>query len=328
VKKLRISCCLPPSKAAPAYARIAEDLGLDCVFLYDSPALYGDVWISLARMAEATSRIGIGTGVAVASLRHPLVIASAIADIEDLAPGRLVCGLGVGYTARRTLGQKPVPWAQMRVFLEQLRALLNGETVVIDGGACQMIHSPGFAPRRPIKVPLIAAAGGPKGFEVARAAADGVFCEGEIPQGFERCLKFAFGTVLDPGEDHTSPRVRAAAGPFAATAYHGLWERGGEAVDQLPGGAAWRAALEAERPAGERHLAVHEGHLVDVSDRDRPLLDAAGPMLTQVGWTGTDEQLRERATQAQAAGATEIVMSLAGPDIPRELRALARAMEL
>jgi 5,10-methylenetetrahydromethanopterin reductase len=327
---IRISICLPPSKEAPAYARLAEELGLSAVFLYDSPALYTDVWACLARIADTTSRITIGTGVAIPSLRHPMVTASAIAAIEELAPGRLVCGFGSGYTGRLTMGQKAMRWDDVRCFFVQLRGLLNGETVEIDGGACQMIHSPGFAPKRPIRTPLIAAVSGPKGLEVAREVADGVFCDGrgDIPSGFDHCLQFTFGTVLDPGEDHTSPRVRASAGAVYVTGFHGLWEMAPQMLDQMPGGAEWRARIEAERPPNERHLAIHEGHLVAISDRDQPLIDAAGPGLLQTGWTGTDEQVRTRIAESAAKGATEIVMGMAGDDIPHEIRALARAAEL
>jgi 5,10-methylenetetrahydromethanopterin reductase len=319
---------LPPSRDVPAFARLAEELGYESFFLYDSPSLYGDVWMSLARAAEVTSRIKLGTGVMVASLRHPMVVAAAIASMEELAPGRLVLGIGSGFTARCSMGQKSLPWAQMSLYLQQLRGLLNGEVVEIDGGAGQMIHSPDFAPQRPINTPFIVAASGPKGYEVARQLGQGVFCDRDVPPGFARCLQLSMGTVLDPGEDHTSERVRAAAGPFATTTYHAIYERAGEAVDRLPGGAEWRAAIEAERPANERHLAVHEGHLAAITDRDRPLLDAAGPMLATVGWTGTSEAVTQRLRLAAEQGVTEVVMGMAGPDIPRELRAFAQAAGL
>jgi len=327
MKNLRISCFLAPTKDAPAYARIAEQLGYDGVFIYDSPALFGDVWMSLGRIAEATSRISIGTGVAVPSLRHPMVTAAAIASIEELAPGRLVCGFGVGWSARFAMGQKAMRWEDMRRFLTQLRGLLEGRTVEIDGKPCQMIHGPGFAPPRPIKVPFIAAASGPKGFEVARAVADGVFCDREVPKGFDRCLKFAVGTVLDPGEDHTSSRVRAAIGPVYVTNFHGMYEMAPDMVDKMPGGAAWRARVEGERPAKERHLALHEGHLAMVTERDRQLIDAAGPGLL-TGWTGPAETIRGHLDDAVREGVTEVVMGMAGPDIPRELEAFAGAAGL
>ena len=101
---MRISCGLPPSRSIVDHARRAEALGYERLWAYDSPALYGDVWIALARVAEATQRIGLGTAVLVPNLRHVLATASAIASIEELAPGRLVCAFGTGFTARRALG--------------------------------------------------------------------------------------------------------------------------------------------------------------------------------------------------------------------------------
>ena len=328
MNELRISCFLPPSKDAPSYARLAEELGYDGVFLYDSPAINGDIWMCLGRIAKVTSRISLGTGVAVPSLRHPMVTASAIASIEELAPGRGVYGFGAGWSARFAMGQKPMRWADVRRFFVQLRGLLQGEVVEIDGAKCQMIHSPGFAPPRPIAVPLLAAASGPKGFAVARAVADGAFVDREVQPGFARCIQIAFGVVLDPGEDHTSKRVLEAAGPIYVTGFHGMYEMNPTLVDSMPGGPEWRARLEAERPAAERHLALHEGHLVAVSERDQPLIALAGPALLGMHWSGNDEVIQGHLARTAAAGATEVAMAMAGPDIPRAIKAFARAAGL
>jgi 5,10-methylenetetrahydromethanopterin reductase len=323
--RLKISCGFPPRQDAPALARVAEQLGYARVWLYDSPALYGDLWIGLARVAEATAHIGLGTGVAVASLRHVMVTASAIATLEELAPGRLVCALGTGFTARRALGQAPVSLRFVEQYALQLRALLRGEVVEIDGAPAQMIHSPGFAPRRPLDVPIRLAPGGPRGVETARRLGMDVILPYEPAPGFAECAVMVSGTVLDPGEDHTSARVREAAGPWFKTLYHALWERDPAAVDRLPGGAEWRRRIEAERPERERHLAVHEGHVEAIPQRERFLLEAAGPLLVQSGWTGDAAAVRARLEKAAAGGATEIVYMAAGPDMARELAAFARA---
>src|SRR5204863_426062 len=79
----------------------------------------------------------------------------------------------------------------------------------------------------------------------------------------------SFGTVLRDGETFSSPRVLDAIGPAIAVIYHGAYQAGGaEAVDQLPGGAAWRAEIE-RYPEAVRHLYVHEGHIYELTDRDR-----------------------------------------------------------
>lgn len=323
--ELKISCGMPPRRDSALLARAAEDSGYSRFYGYDSPALYGDLWIALARVAEGSSRIGIGTAVAVPSLRHPMVTASAIATLEELAPGRLVCAFGSGYTARRAMGQKAMSWKAMVRYVRQLRGLLRGDVVEIDGAACQMLHMPGFAPKRPIEVPILVAPMGPKGLAAARELGSGVMLAAEPVRGFPHCALMVSGSVLDAGEDHTTPRVREAAGPWFKSMYHATWEFSPAAVDSLPGGAEWRRRIESERPEGQRHLAVHEGHVEAIPERERFLLDAAGPMLAQSGWSGDEGAVRARIEKAVAAGANEIVYMPAGPDIPRELRAFARA---
>jgi 5,10-methylenetetrahydromethanopterin reductase len=319
-----LSCGFPPSRAITEYAREAEALGYARVWLYDSPALYGDVWVAVARVAEATNELGVGTAVVVPSLRHVMVTAAAIATIEDLAPGRLVCAFGTGFTARNAMGKRAMKWSDLADYVMTLRALLRGDTVDVDGAACQMIHPPGFAPPRPIAVPLLVAPMGPKGFAVARDVADGVVVMGRPPEGpWATCVQLVSGTVLEPGEDEHSARVRAAVGPWFVTGVHADWEWNRDALAARPGGDAWRAAIDAERPEHERHLSVHDGHVVTVTARDQGLVDAAGPAILKTGWTGTPDAIAARLERAAEAGVTEVAYTPAGPDIARELAAFA-----
>jgi 5,10-methylenetetrahydromethanopterin reductase len=326
----RLSCGFPPSRDLPVYAQRAESLGYERVWVYDSPALYGDVWVALARIVEATERIGVATGVAVPILRHPVVTASAIATVEDLAPGRVAVAFGTGFTARLAMGKRAMRWADLARYAETVRGLLRGEVVDVEGAKAQLIYSPGFGPERPIDVPLYVAVAGPKGFGVAHDIADGVVLGGMLPDD-ERDARWSTvsmlvnGTVLDPGEDETSERVRAAVGPWFVTRYHAIYEWAPDALEGMAGGAKWRADVEGERPEGERHLGVHEGHVVTVTDRDRALLDAAGPALLDAGWTGDRERVHARLRDVEAAGVTEVIYTPAGPDIGRELEAFASA---
>ena len=95
----------------------------------------------------------------------------------------------------------------------------------------------------------------------------------------------------------------------------------GEGVDGFPNGAEWRAMIESF-PEDERHLYLHEGHCVNVSEHDRPHLDI--PSLAPMTFTGEVSELKEKAAQMEAAGLTEIVYLPIGPDIDRELKAMAR----
>ncbi|MEU9869013.1 LLM class flavin-dependent oxidoreductase [Actinomadura sp. NPDC048021] len=325
------SCALAPTADVVDKAKLAERLGYQRVWLFDSPALHGDMWVALARIASGTDRIGLATGVAVPSLRHPMVTASAIGSIHELAPDRLIVAVGTGYTARHALGKKPIPWADTVRYIRQVRGLLDGEVVEIDGRPCQMMQLHGSGASRPINVPLWVAAAGPKGATAARELdAPGVVMTSvpaESDRGWAQCALLRFGTVMRAGEDHASPRVIEAAGPGYASIVHAVWQNTGNAVDALPGGKAWRTAIEAERPENQRHLVVHQGHLSQLTERDRAVVTAAGPAILEPGWTGDAASIAARFEEAGAAGVTEIVYVPAGPDILSELEAFAGATE-
>src|SRR6056297_737504 len=118
---MKVSIGVPPGPQARDLAVRAEALGYDRIWLYDSAALYEDLWIHLALAAQATERIGLGPAVLVPNLRHVMTTASAIATIDRLAPGRLACAVGTGYTARKVLGQNALGWRFVRRYVEQLQ---------------------------------------------------------------------------------------------------------------------------------------------------------------------------------------------------------------
>ncbi|HEY2427977.1 MAG TPA: LLM class flavin-dependent oxidoreductase [Acidimicrobiales bacterium] len=322
-----LSCAFAPSMDTPDHVALAEQLGYRRAWLYDSPALYPDVWMSLARAADRTSTIGLGPAVLVPSLRHPMVNAAAIATLAAQAPGRTAVAVGSGFTGRMVLGQRPMRWSDVADYVRALRGLLRGEDVEWDGKVLRMLQLPDFGHERPIDVPILIGAGGPKGLEVARDLGDGIFSAGAL-QAAESPWHalLVFGTVVDDGEDVSSPRVLAAAGPGLVVALHGTWEWAGpEAVDGFPGGKAWRTAIEAE-PAESRYLAVHEGHLVALNDRDQAAIGELSSLLTAFGISGTAAEVRAKADGFAAAGVTELVFQPSGPDIRRELEAMMEAL--
>ena len=320
---MKLSCAFPAGIRHVEHVALAEALGYDGAWFYDSPALYEDVWMVLALAAQASSTITLGPAVLVPDLRHVLVTASAIATLEDLAPGRVQVAIGTGFTGRMVLGQRPLTWSYVERYVRTLRSLLRGEQVEVDGSVVAMIHPDGYAPKRPITTPLIVAAAGPKGSAIAREIGDGIMCVVTPQPGFESCALLTFGTVLDDGESPSDARVIEAAGPAAAVAFHGIYEANADAVDGIPGGATWRAAIE-QVPERERHLAIHDQHLVALSERDRAALDPSTiPMFT---CTGAPDDVRARVKAMGEAGATEILYAPIGPDIERELRAFKDAV--
>src|SRR6202167_145403 len=218
---ITLSCAFATSNTSHEHARVAENLGYSRAWFYDSPALYPDVWVQLCRAAERTSRIGLGPGVLVPSLRHPMVNAAAIATLVSIAGAeRIAVGIGSGFTGRLTLGQRPMKWSSVREYVNVLKALLRGEQAEWEGAVIQMLHPPGYGAPRPIEVPFVIAAAGPKGIAAAHEFGDAVFSAGVPIAGFAWNVTMILGTVLGESEEPGSARSLAAAGHGAAVGFH------------------------------------------------------------------------------------------------------------
>jgi 5,10-methylenetetrahydromethanopterin reductase len=315
--------------SSPQEIAIAEQIGYERAWLYDTPQQSPDVWMLLALAAERTSRIGLGPGVLVPTLRHPMVNAAATATLAGLAPGRVAVAFGTGFTGRRAMGYRAIPWSYMRAYIEAYCGLLDGDVIQWEGARMQMLHPDGSAPPRPIEVPILIAALGPTGRAVAERH-DGLFAtttlEGLQPGLFEWVAYLYWGTVLDPDEELSSDRVRAAAGPGGALAYHASYELyGRDTVADIPGGDEWLGVVD-KRVQDERHLEVHAGHCIHLNEADRAAWAATkGTLLPSTTITGPPEEIKARIDKLGAQGVTEVVFQPSGPDIRRELEAMFAA---
>jgi 5,10-methylenetetrahydromethanopterin reductase len=154
--------------AFAADVRRVEALGWDAAWQPDSQLRRRDTYVLLAAAARATERITLGTLLANPINRHPTVTASSIATIDELAPGRVVLGWGVGDTAVRLAGLRPARVKELEESTRLMRALLDGEPVEV--GAHRPAHLPHHRP-----VPIWIAAGGSRTLRMAGGVADGVF---------------------------------------------------------------------------------------------------------------------------------------------------------
>ena len=314
-----LSCGLPPGPDFAELAVLAEQLGYARVWIFDSAPLWEDPFAHLALAASRTTRIGLATAVLIPTQRSVMAMASSIATLARLSNGRFRAGFGTGYTARMAMGHKAMPLDRLFDYVATLRALLAGDTVVINGKAARMMHWPGMTAGRPVEAPLWLSVLGPRGNDRAPEVADGTIGPRHptLPTA-----TMVSGTVLDPGEDPRSPRVQAAIGPWRVVGWHTAYAvRGAAAVDAMPGGREWRDALEALVPEEERHLLTFEGHVSHLPDRDVPLL-AHIDFDTMVGDAST---IGSKLGELADVGFAEVMYTPSGPDIGRELRAFASA---
>lgn len=326
---MKISCAFPPVPETPDHIVLAESLGYTTAWVYDTPALQLDCWMTLALAAVRTDKIRLGPGVLIPSLRHPMTTASAIATLVGLVGSdRVIIGAGTGFTGRRAMGQKPLSWNDFPGMVSDIQALLRGEVVMIDGEAAQMLHWPSQAPERPIDVPWILGVNGPRGLKAAAAARCGVFTSRPRPDadygGIEDVILLGFGTILDDDETMHSPRAVKTAGPGVAVAYHAFLEQSDPRLDGFPNADTFLELANA-LPRDTRHLDLHAGHLTELNAIDQQVVTGDSLPITPLTCHGAE--LPDRLQKLADQGVTEVSFQPMG-DVERELEAFANAAGL
>jgi 5,10-methylenetetrahydromethanopterin reductase len=194
------------SRSVDAFAadvQRAEALGWDAALQPDSQLRRRDTYVLLAAAARATTRITLGTLLANPINRHSTVTAGSIATIDELAPGRVLLGWGVGDTAVRLAGLKPAKMAELESSTRLMRKLLDGEGVEV--GAAAPARLPHHRP-----VPIWIAAGGPKTLRMAGGCADGVFIRvGTHAANIARSIELIRAGAKDAGRDPASVKIAA-----------------------------------------------------------------------------------------------------------------------
>ncbi|MCE2557677.1 MAG: LLM class flavin-dependent oxidoreductase [Acidobacteria bacterium] len=234
------------------YIERAEALGYSHAWIADSQMIWSDCYAVLALAAARTSRIRLGTGVAITGTRIAPVTAHSIATINRIAPGRTFLGIGAGNTALRLMGHRPVGVREFGEYLRVVRALLDGEEADFAfRGRTEplrfLMEEQGFIATRP-RIPMYVSGFGPKSQGLAGEVGDGLVMS--IPpnaalfdRAIENCRRGAeavgrdfdrdsFYTcsltttvILEPGEDLTSPRVIEECGPFVLSGLHYLYDQ-------------------------------------------------------------------------------------------------------
>ncbi|MET0146868.1 MAG: LLM class flavin-dependent oxidoreductase [Ilumatobacteraceae bacterium] len=332
-----LGVCVASAIADVGDAELAEDLGYSHLWFADSQMLWSDCYATMALAATRTERIRIGTGVAVAGTRASAVTAAAHATINRLAPGRVFCAVGSGNTAMRVMGARPMPIVEFERYIEELRALLDGDEVDVTfrGGTRPVRHlmpDDGFVSFSP-RIPLYVSGFGPRSMALAVRHGDGLVMS--IPptvDGLERMWRRVdaaaaeAGTTIDrdrfmtstlttlvvlrPGEDLASERVRLAAGAFAITSLHYQYEQWREAgrPDHRPRIAGWDryvAMLDAVDP--ERlHQRIHQGHNCWVVDEEWDLVTPE--LIDATCMVGTGPELAARLLELGAAGLSQVML--------------------
>jgi len=317
----------------------AEELGFSHAWFYDTTVLNAETFVAMGAAAVTTSRIKLCAGVLSPSNRIAPVTASGVASLNALAPGRIVCGLGTGFSARRALNLPPVGQKAFEDYIRAVDGLLRGdtETLTMEGKTIKtrlLTLEPGIM-NIADPIPLHVSAFGPKGRQLVARVGAGWIATYSVPeeetaaiadmraawkgQGRDSAQLYstmvAAGCVLDDGESVSdNPRLRAQAGPQAAVLFHNFVEQDafGTALseDSFPFHKeleAYRATYKGYQPADERHLSNHRGHLMFVRPEETHL---SGEIIRALTFTGTRTELAARIRRIRDMGYSQLAFGL------------------
>ena len=121
--KLDASMVAPDLKSIPQYARRVEETGYECLWASETQH---DPYLPLAVAATTTERIKLGTAIAVAFPRSPMITAYIAWDLQKASSGRMILGLGSqvkGHNERRFSVKFESPGPKLREYVLAIRAI-------------------------------------------------------------------------------------------------------------------------------------------------------------------------------------------------------------
>jgi alkanesulfonate monooxygenase SsuD/methylene tetrahydromethanopterin reductase-like flavin-dependent oxidoreductase (luciferase family) len=328
----------------------AEDLGFSSFWVYDTPMVNGDPFVALALCAKATSVIKLGIGVTSPALRSAPAAAAAVSSLNALAPGRVICGVGTGNTARRTLGMLPTTMAQLEAFTRTLQELTAGrETEYTEDKRSRSIKFLHVGPYVNTEDPVefVVAAFGLRAAAIAGRRGAGLISFGllapEVWATFRATRRQAAAEtrqtgsadsyvmsslhVLAEGEDRHSDLAKDTMGHIAMALLTFAADNPafGDSLEPDEVDAVQRLLRRrgTTATATDRHKTLYRNYLGRIDPEVRDLVVPS--LVDKLALIGTPDELRERVAAMEQAGIDEIVIQPV-VDPEREMADLARLM--
>ncbi|MGE0307081.1 MAG: LLM class flavin-dependent oxidoreductase [Acidimicrobiia bacterium] len=283
-------------------ARYAESRGFEAVWQAES-RLVREATVPMAAFAAVTDTIKLGSGVVDCWTRNPARLAATFSTLDDLAPGRVILGIGAWWDplAAKVGITRAKPLRVMREIMTVVRALLADEHVTFDG---EYVHLDGveldyvYQDRRPKDVPIYLGATGMQMMELAGEICDGVVLNYLVSPDYNRTAM----EHLAIGADKAGRSLDAIDRPqLVVCSVH---------EDR-------KTALDMARLMVTQYLG-QQPHIMKASGVPQSLLDKVGEVLT---WPATHEQVEAASTLVP----DEIVEMLTASGTPADARAKVAA---
>ena len=188
------------------YVRYAEEKGFEAVWQAES-RLVRDAIVPMAAYAAVTEKLKVGSGVINNWTRNIGLLAATYLTLDDLAPGRIICGIGawwdplaknVGIDRKKPLTAMKETVLTMRRLLNMERVTFHGEFVHVDGIELDVVHGR----REPRNVPIMIGATGDQMMEMTGEIADGAVLNYCVPPAYnDRALELLHNGAKKAGRN-------------------------------------------------------------------------------------------------------------------------------
>lgn len=280
------------------FARYAEDKGFEAIWQAES-RLVRDAIVPMAAFAAVTSRIKVGSGVINNWTRNIGLLAATFLTLDDLAPGRILCGIGAWWDplAANVGIERRNPLLAMRETIDVFRRLLRMENVTfsgefhrVSGIELDVVHGR----REPRHVPVLIGATGDKMLELTGEIADGCLLNYCVPPAYnDRAME-----LLAKGAKRSGRRLEDIDRPQLIVC----------SVDRDR-----QKAIEGAKGLITQYLA-QQPHIAKASGVGEQTVKKVQSIL---GWPATKEQVEE----AMEHVPDELVLGITATGTPEEARA-------
>lgn len=283
-----------PIRDGMEFVRYAEEKGFEAVWQAES-RLVRDAIVPMAAFAATTERIKVGSGVINNWTRNPALIAATFLTLDDLAPDRIILGIGAWWDplAKNVGIERRKPLTAMREVVTVVRKLLNAERVTFHG---EFVHLTDVeldvvhGRKGPRNVPIMIGATGMKMMELAGEIADGVVLNYLVsPQYNARAMEH-----LEIGA-----------------------KRAGRSLDEIDRPQLIVCSMDEDREKalnGARKLVTQylgqQPHIMKASGVSQEVLDEIHQVLT---WPATEEEI-ERAMELVPDEVVQLITASGTPD--------------